>query len=496
MAANHELDSSLAEGLEGISEEEQLQRLLEISIKETELLGALTNMSVDSTSSSTGGQESAAATSSAYEDWIRTPAEERLQRLAQPAEPERCGGQPGGAATKEPDLEEEAGDEEDQDSDTEEDEELRRVIEKSKQNQVMSEQEKTDLALELSRKSLTEGRQVEVEPELQTAIRRSLIQCTEGGTRSPAVIRHGTGSPRPTSLPCPSPRPAPQGRYSPLRLPSPVGSPGSAWPLPDSQLSEEEQVELAIQRSQEERPASMTEDEQLRLALEQSKAEAESWPSGPHRRRQNSAPSQPARPGPARPGVQLGSSPQHGTWSHCTTRQTGARPRSANPPTPRGKKRMIVVDGSNVAMAMGRHQSFRAEALTIVHEYFSKDGFEVIIFLPRSRYNKCWHDPREREILDTLERASILSITPSRKTDTQRWDSYDDRYIVQYAAKHKGIIVSNDNYRDLLEESEDYRDQIEKRVLSYTWIRDDFEPAPDPLGKRGPRLAEFLRFDE
>ena len=114
-------------------------------------------------------------------------------------------------------------------------------------------------------------------------------------------------------------------------------------------------------------------------------------------------------------------------------------------------------------MAMGRHQGFRAEALTIVYEYFSKDGFEVIIFLPRSRYNKCWHDPREREILDTLERASILSITPSRKTDTQRWDSYDDRYIVQYAAKHKGIIVSNDNYRDLLEESEDYRDQIENR---------------------------------
>ena len=50
-------------------------------------------------------------------------------------------------------------------------------------NQVMSDKEETDIALELAR----EDRQVEEEP--QTAIRRSPIQC---GTRSPTVIKHGT----------------------------------------------------------------------------------------------------------------------------------------------------------------------------------------------------------------------------------------------------------------------------------------------------------------
>jgi hypothetical protein len=38
------------------------------------------------------------------------------------------------------------------------------------------------------------------------------------------------------------------------------------------------------------------------------------------------------------------------------------------------------------------------------------------------------------------------------------------RYTVQYAAECGGVIVSTDNYRDLLEENPAWRETIEKRL--------------------------------
>jgi hypothetical protein len=42
------------------------------------------------------------------------------------------------------------------------------------------------------------------------------------------------------------------------------------------------------------------------------------------------------------------------------------------------------------------------------------------------------------------------------------------RYIVQYAAECGGVIVSTDNYRDLLKENPAWRETIENRSGTYT----------------------------
>ena len=49
---------------------------------------------------------------------------------------------------------------------------------------------------------------------------------------------------------------------------------------------------------------------------------------------------------------------------------------------------------------------------------------------------------------------------------------HDDRYIVRLAAETDGIIVSNDNYRDLAKENEGFRKAIEERLLMYTFVND------------------------
>ena len=84
-----------------------------------------------------------------------------------------------------------------------------------------------------------------------------------------------------------------------------------------------------------------------------------------------------------------------------------------------------------------------------------------MIILPLSRHKKS--NAEERRILDELAEKEILTYTPHRRTEGKSWNCYDDRTIVDYASRVKGIVVTNDNYRDLISESEEFREQIEAR---------------------------------
>lgn len=59
---------------------------------------------------------------------------------------------------------------------------------------------------------------------------------------------------------------------------------------------------------------------------------------------------------------------------------------------------------------------------------------------------------------------------------------------------YKGVIVSSDNYRDLLQEDPTLLETIENRILSPTWVKDMIIFPADPMGRNGPKLDEFLRF--
>lgn len=56
-----------------------------------------------------------------------------------------------------------------------------------------------------------------------------------------------------------------------------------------------------------------------------------------------------------------------------------------------------------------------------------------------------------------------------------------------------GIVVSNDNYRDLAAESLAFRRVVEENLLMYSWVNGRFVPPDDPLGRSGPTLDVFLR---
>ena len=72
---------------------------------------------------------------------------------------------------------------------------------------------------------------------------------------------------------------------------------------------------------------------------------------------------------------------------------------------------------------------------------------------------------------------------------------YDDRYILKLASETEGIVVSNDNYRDLAHENPEFRKVIEERILMYSFVNDLFMPPDDPLGRGGTNLDNFLKIN-
>ncbi|XP_007947434.1 protein KHNYN [Orycteropus afer afer] len=155
--------------------------------------------------------------------------------------------------------------------------------------------------------------------------------------------------------------------------------------------------------------------------------------------------------------------------------------------------RHIVIDGSNVAMVHGLQHYFSSRGIAIAVQYFWDRGHrDITVFVPQWRFSK---DAKVREghFLQKLYSLSLLSLTPSRVMDGKRISSYDDRFMVKLAEETDGIIVSNDQFRDLAEESEKWMAIIRERLLPFTFVGNLFMVPDDPLGRNGPTLDEFLK---
>ncbi|KAJ7310574.1 hypothetical protein JRQ81_007531 [Phrynocephalus forsythii] len=158
--------------------------------------------------------------------------------------------------------------------------------------------------------------------------------------------------------------------------------------------------------------------------------------------------------------------------------------------------RPIVIDGSNVAMSHGNKEGFSCRGIQLAVDWFLEKGHkDITVFVPTWRKEQSRPDApiTDQEILHKLEKEKILVFTPSRRVQGRRVVCYDDRFIVKLAYDSDGIIVSNDNYRDLQNEKPEWKKFIEERLLMYSFVNDKFMPPDDPLGRHGPSLENFLR---
>lgn len=192
------------------------------------------------------------------------------------------------------------------------------------------------------------------------------------------------------------------------------------------------------------------------------------------------------------------------------------------------QKRIILIDGSNVAMQyLENHgtkktdKDFSAEGenfdytnvlstifyhgtftgLKIVIDHFENLGFQVKAIIPEYRVRR---DKSSNHILMTdLKNKGKLMCTPSK--------CYDDRIIWQAALKLDAAVVSNDHYRefikislslrnlinfilsgDLMNEKPEFRELVPKRLIRFNWLFQELIIPEDPHGRLGPKLNDIL----
>jgi hypothetical protein len=94
-----------------------------------------------------------------------------------------------------------------------------------------------------------------------------------------------------------------------------------------------------------------------------------------------------------------------------------------------------------------------------------------------------------------IERKNQMHYTPSKMLGAKRISSDDDTQILKLAAAKGAVIVSNDNFKRFRNHNVEFKLVVDERVLMYSFIDDEFMPADNLLGKTGPSLDNFLRFE-
>ncbi|XP_058053462.1 uncharacterized protein LOC131205400 [Anopheles bellator] len=173
---------------------------------------------------------------------------------------------------------------------------------------------------------------------------------------------------------------------------------------------------------------------------------------------------------------------------------TKAKVKQAKPKTvpvdQKTKKRMIVIDGNNVAYGHLNGKMFSVKGLHLCIKYFQKLGHEVLAVVPQYKLKKS--QSTDQALLERLRDNGEVILAPSKSLPGQCSSTYDDRLILSVAEQFDGAIVSNDNFRDLLDASPAWRQIIATRVIGYTWVKDCFFLPDDPYGRQGPSLQAIL----
>jgi len=156
---------------------------------------------------------------------------------------------------------------------------------------------------------------------------------------------------------------------------------------------------------------------------------------------------------------------------------------------------LIVLDVPNIAMRHGLNKEYSCRGAELAFEFFLVAGHRVVGFIPDYALDaerisgleraakigagsiRSSQIPNDVALLRRLVDQGLIIATPPQ--------DYDDSYCIKYALRHNGYVVTNDMYRDHLENIQDKRKRTKRKswlkahLISYTFVGDEFFPNPD-----------------
>ncbi|CAI6352427.1 unnamed protein product [Macrosiphum euphorbiae] len=160
------------------------------------------------------------------------------------------------------------------------------------------------------------------------------------------------------------------------------------------------------------------------------------------------------------------------------------------------KLRPIIIDGLNIGHAHGLG-TFSVKGIEICIKFFTDRGHkDVLAFIPVHQRGPPGSE--RKTMFDNLYNKGQVCFTPSRKINNLRMTCREDRMMLGYANKCDGVVVSNDNFRDLYDENEAFKEIIEKRLVMVTFVKDDIIVPEDQYNGRTKilYLSDILCFPE
>lgn len=97
-------------------------------------------------------------------------------------------------------------------------------------------------------------------------------------------------------------------------------------------------------------------------------------------------------------------------------------------------------------------KEFSVEGIWICINHFMKEGYDVKAVVPQMRLKRS--NSTNSELLEQMKDDGKVIITPCKCLNGQSLISYDDRFILDLAYKFDGVVISNDNFRDLFNEND------------------------------------------
>ena len=150
------------------------------------------------------------------------------------------------------------------------------------------------------------------------------------------------------------------------------------------------------------------------------------------------------------------------------------------------EKPLIVLDASNIAMRHGEQKGiYSTKGIQIAIEYFTKNGHKVISFLPDYLFKEKDPNKHGKKIVLPDNLSYLYGLVNKGLVVKSPPQDYDDSYCIQYAKAKNAFVVSNDMFRDYIENIKDKAErETEKNwrdiyCISFTFNGDEFLPNPD-----------------